>query len=111
MTHFLILAALVVGGFLLGNLIAQVANWLETTKDKEGKAVSREFLGENVYSMVAETLYFTALFSVPMSGNISIFILVVGLLLYSLYGRFGAEKLKPGKPEDEVETKWFPGYP
>lgn len=106
----LIFAALVIGGFVLGYVIERLAYGLEY-KEVKGKKVERKFLGGNPYHFVVEVLYFAALFSIPISGNVPLFIVVSGLLLYSIYGRFGSEKLKPGKPEDGVHTKWFTGYP
>ena len=96
-----VFVGLMLAGFILGRIMELASKKLE----------EKEFLGGTLYSFIVETLYFAALFSIPMSGNVPIFILVAGLLLYSLYGKFGTERLKPGKPEDEVHTKWFTGYP
>jgi len=104
-----VFVGLMLAGFAVGRILELASVKLEY-KDKK-KSEKREFLGGTLYSFIVETLYFAALFSIPMSGNVPIFILVAGLLLYSLYGKFGTERLKPGKPEDEVHTKWFTGYP
>lgn len=110
--ELVVFIGLILAGFAVGRILELVADKLEVTRDKKGKKTGDViFFGETFYSFLVETLYFAALFSIPMSGNVSIFILVAGLLLYSLYGKFGTERLKPGKPEDEVHTKWFTGYP
>jgi hypothetical protein len=62
-------------------------------------------------TFIAETFYFMCLLSIPLSGNIPLFVLVIGILIYSLYGGYASDKLKPKKPEDKVPTKWFSGFP
>ncbi len=97
----LVTVAIIAVGYFLGGFLAWGASRLE----------SREFLGTNVYSLLAGSFYFACLFSAPLSGNMALFIIMVGILLYTLYGGFAARKLEPKKPEDKVVSKWYPGYP
>ena len=103
MANPIITLALIVGGFFVGNFLKYAIGFLE---DKEFPGTS-----ENMYNIVIGWIYFASLFSIPMSGNIPLFIMTAGIFLYALYGSFGKEKLKPLKQEDKVFTKWFSGYP
>ena len=105
MAEPLTLILLVVLGFFLGNIFVAIAKWAE------GVEMFAKGIFDNLYSFLMGSVYFAMMFSVPMSGNIPLFVLVAGIFLYTLYGRFGAEKLKPLKPEDRVITKWFSGHP
>jgi NhaP-type Na+/H+ or K+/H+ antiporter len=96
---------LVLLGFFLGNIFVYIARKAEDVKLFAGGVF------DNLYSFLMGSVYFAMLFSVPISGNVPLFVLVAGIFLYTLYGRFGAEKLKPLKPEDRVVTKWFSGHP
>lgn len=106
MAHFLITLGLIFLGFVLGGLIQSVFGKLEDH--------TSPLLGENApnsLNFIVETLYLALIFSVPLSGNIPLFIVIIAFFLYALYGEFGRSKLKPRKPEDKVVTKWFSGYP
>ncbi len=104
MAHPLVVLLLVVLGFFLGNILVGLAKKAEETELGEGPF-------DNLYALLVGSFYFSTLFSIPLSGNIPLFVLTAAILLYTLYGRFAAEKLKPLKPEDRVVTKWFSGYP
>ena len=106
MAHFLITFGLLFLGFVFGGLIQSVF----------GKLEGHRFilLGEeapNTLNFIVETVYLSLIFSIPLSGNLPFFILIVAFFFYALYGGFGREKLKPLKSEDKVVTKWFSGYP
>ena len=106
MASFLIVIGLIFIGFIVGGLLNTSLGKLE--KHKLG------ILGEsglNTLYFIVEIAYLSLIFSIPLSGNIPLFILIVAVFLYALYGSFGREKLKPRKPEDRVITKWFSGYP
>lgn len=105
MAHPLVIFAMLALGFFIGKLLQSLISWME----------SRQVLGteayHNVYSLVVGTFYFTTLFSIPLSGNIPLFIVGAAIFLYTLYGRFAADQLEPEKPEDKVITKWYSGLP
>lgn len=96
---------LTVLGFFLGNVFVILAKGAEKIQLFGGG------LFNNLYAFIMGSVYYAMMFSVPMSGNIPLFVLVAGIFLYTLYGRFAAENLKPLKPEDKVVTKWFSGHP
>lgn len=99
----LIILVLIVAGFFTGNALNYLVGALE------GKKFFNT--GENWYTIIIGWFYFAALFSIPLSGNIPLFILAAGTFLYALYGSFGRENLKPSKQEDKATTKWFSGFP
>lgn len=107
MAHPLVVVAMIVLGFFIGSLLNTLASWMEK--------VNLGFLGggphDNLYSVFMGTFYFTAVFSIPLSGNIPLFIVGAAIFLYTLYGRFAAEEVEPEKPEDKVITKWYSGLP
>lgn|GEM_PF-2828361 len=108
MTSPIIVLALIVVGFFVGNLLNYVVGILEF---KDGKKRLFPGTSETVYNVLIGWFYFAALFSIPLSGNIPLFILAAGAFLYALYGSFGGENLKPSKQEDKATTKWFSGFP
>lgn len=105
MAELVTIVLLMVLGFFMANIFVALAGWAEKKTIFGGGAF------DNPYALVMGSLYFATVFSIPMSGNIPLFVLVAGLFLYSLYGSFAADKLKPLKPEDKVVTKWFSGHP
>ncbi|MBR9689428.1 MAG: hypothetical protein GOV01_00825 [Candidatus Altiarchaeota archaeon] len=107
MTSTLVIIALVLLGFVFGQFLNALAESLQRTKATTFG--SGPF--DNWYSVIAGCFYFTTLFSIPISGNIPLFVLVAGIFLYSLYGRFGGEQNKDLKQEDKVVTKWYSGFP
>ena len=106
MAHFLITLGLIFLGFVLGGLIQSVFGKLE---DHNFSLLEKG--APNTLNFIIETMYLALVFSIPLSGNIPLFIVIIAFFLYALYGAFGREKLKPRKPEDKVVTKWFSGYP
>ena len=103
MVNPVLMFALIGLGFIVGTLLATGISKLESKKIG--------VFGVDVYTFLVETFYFTSIFSIPVSGNIPLFILISALFIYSLYGKFGADKLEPLKPEDKVFTKWYSRYP
>ncbi|MBR9680614.1 MAG: hypothetical protein GOU98_02195 [Candidatus Altiarchaeota archaeon] len=103
MTNPLVVIGLIVAGFFVGNFLSFAIGFLE----------KNTFPGtsENWYNIIIGWIYFACLFSIPMSGNIPLFIMTAGMFFYALYGSFGKEKLKPLKQEDKVFTKWYSGFP
>ena len=69
------------------------------------------FGGTHPISVMGDIVYFTMLFSVVFSGNLALIVLNVSILLYLLYGDFGRREIPKMKKEDQVESKWFQGYP
>ena len=100
---FLVVAGLIALGYIIGGLITGV---LTSEKFDE-----REVFGAKLYDFFIGIFYFGSVFSAPLSGNLALFIIMAGILMYALYGGFAAHKLRPKKPEDKVVSKWYPGYP
>jgi peptidoglycan/LPS O-acetylase OafA/YrhL len=104
----LITVALVLLGFVVGAVLNAIMRFAQ------GKKLDESFgapFAPTWETFIAEIFYFACLLSIPLSGNIPLFVLVIGILIYSLYGGYAADKLKPKKPEDKVPTKWFSGFP
>jgi len=75
------------------------------------KEISVPGIGINLLQFSAETLYFALVLCAPLSGNLLVSLIILGILLYALFGGYGEEQLEPLKPEDKVDSKWFPKYP
>ncbi|MBR9679434.1 MAG: hypothetical protein GOU99_00080 [Candidatus Altiarchaeota archaeon] len=69
------------------------------------------FGGTHPISVIGDIVYFSMLFSVVFSGNLALIVLNISILLYLLYGDFGRREIPKMKKEDQVESKWFQGYP
>jgi len=99
LTLVLLLAAGTVVGYIISVLL------------KKMESIGVPLVGGNLLQFFMETLYFAMILSAPISGNAIISLLILAILLYALFGGYGAEQLKPLKPEDKVDSKWFPKFP
>jgi len=97
-----VLLALILAGMALGYVINVVFKKLEK--------IELPILG-NLLQFSLETFYFTAILCAPLSGNLILSLLILAIFLYALFGTYGQEQLKPLKPEDRVDSKWFPKFP
>ena len=98
-----VLMLLLFAGTVVGYIIGRLIKKMEKTE--------APFVGGNFLQFLAETMYFAMLLSVPLSGNLIISLIILAIFVYALFGGYGIEQLEPLKPEDKVDSKWFPKYP
>ncbi len=109
MTDVLIIAGLILSGWVLGYIYEQLVKKGEDIKLKSFEAGGS---APSLATFLAETFYFSALFSVPLSGNIPLTGIILALFLYVLFGSFGGgPKGKKINEEDMVVSKWHRTFP
>jgi len=104
--HWLIVLGMIILGFLLGRVFQ---TWVESHTDKI--KVAGETWDVDLPTFLGEVFYFSALFSVPLSGNLPLTGIVLAMFLYVLFGQFGRGPTEKGDPEDSVGSKWHRMFP
>ncbi|MBR9681581.1 MAG: hypothetical protein GOV00_02145 [Candidatus Altiarchaeota archaeon] len=109
MTNIFVIVGLIVAGWFIGFMYEQFIGWASSIKLSKFESLGHQ---PNLANFLAETFYFAALFSVPLSGNIPLTGIMLSLFLYALFGKFGGvPKGKALKGEDVVITKWHKMFP
>ena len=107
MVHWSIIVGMIVLGYLLGWIYEK---WVNSQTGKRMK-FGDDQLDTDFPTFIGEILYFSALFSVPLSGNVPLTGIVLAMYLYALFGSFGRGPAEKGDPEDAVGSKWHRMFP